>query len=40
MSEHSTQFAFKGMRDHTAKVNRPDMSYQNQHIDIPVPNGL
>ena len=39
MVEHRTQFAFKGKREHTAKVNRPNIAYPNQHIDIKIPHG-
>ena len=28
MVEHSTQFAFKGKREHIAKVNMPNIAYQ------------
>ena len=34
MPEHRTQFAFKGKREHIAKVNISNMVYPNQHIDI------
>ena len=37
--EHRTQFAIKGKREHTAKVNIPNMAYPNQHIDIEIPHG-
>ena len=33
------QFAFKGHREHKAKVNMPNIAYLNQHIDIEIPNG-
>ena len=39
MVEHRTQFAFKGKREHIAKVNIPNIAYQNQHIDIDIPHG-
>ena len=39
MPEHRIQFAFKGKREHIAKVNMPNMAYSNQHIDIEIPNG-
>ena len=39
MVEHRTQFAFKGKREHTAKVNMPIIAYPNQHIDIEIPHG-
>ena len=34
MIEHGTQFAFKGKREHIAKVNMPNIVYLNQH-EIP-----
>ena len=33
------QFAFKGHREHKAKVNMPNIAYLNQHIDIEIPHG-
>ena len=39
MVEHRTQFAFKGKREHIAKVNMPNIAYPNQHIDIEIPHG-
>ena len=39
MVEHRTQFAFKGKREHIAKVNMPNITYPNQHIDIEIPHG-
>ena len=39
MPEHRTQFAFKGKREHIAKVSMPNMAYPNQHIDIEIPHG-
>ena len=39
MVEHRTQFAFKGMREHIAKVNIPNIACPNQHIDIDIPHG-
>ena len=39
MVEHRIQFAFKGKREHIAKVNMPNIVYPNQHIDIEIPNG-
>ena len=39
MIEHRTQFAFKGKREHIAKVNIPNIAYLNQHIDIEITNG-
>ena len=39
MIEHRTQFAFKGKREHIAKVNMPTMAYPNQYIDIKIPHG-
>ena len=38
MVEHRTQFAFKGKREHIAKVNMPNMAYLNHHIDIEIPH--
>ena len=38
MVEHRTQFAFKGYREHIAKVNMPNMTYPNQHIDVKMPH--
>ena len=37
--EHRTQFAFKGKREHIAKLNMPKIVYPNQHIDIEIPHG-
>ena len=37
--EHRTQFAFKGKKEHIAKVNMPNIAYPNQHIDIEIPHG-
>ena len=37
MVEHKTQFAFKGKREHIAKVNMPNIEYPGQHIDIEIP---
>ena len=34
-----TQFAFKGKREHIAKVNIPNIAYPNQHIEIEIPHG-
>ena len=39
MVEHRTQFAFKGKREHIAKVNTPNIAYPNQHIDIEILHG-
>ena len=39
MVEHRTQFAFKGNREHIAKVSMPNIAYPNQHIDIEIPHG-
>ena len=36
MTEQRTQFAFKGKREHIAKVNIPNIAYPNQHIDIEI----
>ena len=40
MVEHRTKFAFKGKREHLAKVNMPNIAYPNQHIDTEIPHGL
>ena len=39
MVEYRTKFAFKGKREHIAKVNMPNIAYPNQHIDIEIPHG-
>ena len=39
MIEHRTQIAFKGKREHIAKVNMPNMAYPSQYIDIKIPHG-
>ena len=39
MVEHRTQFAFKGKREHIAKVNMPNIAYPNQHVDIEIAHG-
>ena len=39
MVEHRMQFAFKGKREHKAKVNMPNIAHPNQHIDIEIPHG-
>ena len=39
MVEHRTQFAFKGKREHIAKVSMPNITYSNQHTDIDIPHG-
>ena len=39
MVEHKTQFAFKGKRDHITKVNKPNINFTNQQIDIKIPHG-
>ena len=39
MVEHRTQFAFKGTREHIAKVNMPNIAYPTQRIDIEIPHG-
>ena len=39
MVEHRTQFAFKGKREHIAKVNMPSIVYPNQDNDIEIPHG-
>ena len=39
MVEHRTQFAFKGKREHIAKVSMPNITYSNQHTDNDIPHG-
>ena len=39
MTEHRTQFAFKGKREHISKVNMSNIAYPSQHIDIEIPHG-
>ena len=39
MVEDRTQLAFRGKREHIAKVNMPNIAYPNQQIDIHVPHG-
>ena len=39
MEEHRTQFAFKGKREHIAKVNTPNAGHPNHYIDIEIPHG-
>ena len=39
MIEHRTQFAFKGKREHIAKVNIPNIAYPNQHTDTEILHG-
>ena len=34
MVEHRTQLAFKGKREHIAKVNMPNIAFPNQDSDI------
>ena len=38
MVDHRTQFAFKGKREHIAKVNIPNIAHPSQHIDIEIPH--
>ena len=38
MVEHRAQFAFKGKREHIAKVNMPNIVHPNQHIDNEMPH--
>ena len=38
MVEHTTQFAFKGKREHIARVNTPNIAYPSQHTDIGIPH--
>ena len=37
--EHKMQFAFKGKREHIAKVNIPNIVYPSQLIGIEIPHG-
>ena len=37
--EHRTQLAFKGKREHIAKINKSNIAYPNQHIDTEIPHG-
>ena len=37
--ENRTKFAFKGKREHIAKVNMPNIAYPNQPIEIEIPRG-
>ena len=39
IAESRTQFAFKSKREHIAKVNIPNLTYTNQHIDIEISIG-
>ena len=39
MVKHTTQFAFKGKREHIAKVSMPNIAYLGQHIDIEITHG-
>ena len=39
MTEHRTQFAFKGKREHIVKVNMPNIAYPKQHTDTEIPHG-
>ena len=39
MIEHRTQFAFKGKREHIAKVNMSKRAHPNQYIDTDIPYG-
>ena len=39
MVEHRTQFAFKGKREHIAKVNKPNIAYPSQQNDIEIADG-
>ena len=38
MIEHRTQFAFKGKREHIAKVNMSKIAHPNQYIDSDIPH--
>ena len=37
--EHRTQFAFKGKREHMAKVNMPNIAYPNQNNNVEIWHG-
>ena len=37
--EHRTQFAFKGKREHMAKVNMPNIAYPNQNNNAEIWHG-
>ena len=39
MVEYSPQFAFKGKREHIAKVDIANIAYLSQHIDTDIPHG-
>ena len=39
MIEYRTQFAFKGKREHIAKVNMSNIAYPSQHVDTEKPHG-
>ena len=39
MVEHRAQFAFKGKKEHIAKVNILNIAHPNQHIYIETPHG-
>ena len=39
MVEYRTQLAFKGKREHIAKVNMLKIAYPNQHTGIEIPGG-
>ena len=39
MTKHKIQFAFKGKREHIAKVNMSNIAYPNQQIDTEIPHG-
>ena len=38
-AEKRIQFAFKGKREHMIKVNKPNMAFPGQHIDIEITRG-
>ena len=40
LAEVRTQYAFKGKREHIAKVNIPNIAYLDQHIDTKIPHCL
>ena len=39
MAKHKRRFAFKGNREHIAKVNIPNIAYPSQYIDIEISHG-
>ena len=39
-TEYGTQFTFKGKQEHTAKLSIPNLSSQNEYINIEISHGL